>query len=409
MRFAVVFPALPPALDGIGDHTARLAEGLAAYGDVRVWTAEAAPEPIPGVRVERVFGRAQRRGVYGLLEAVQKDPPDWLILQFEQFSYGRWGLNPYLPRVVDAIGKTNPRTRVALVAHEDFVPISSWKFAVMTTWQRWQFWRLGRAVDAVMCSVEPWAERYRRWFPSARVTHLPVASNIPCVVTTREEERRRLGLAEGTFVLGLFGTVESVRKLSLVRAAMDRLPTQDVCVLYVGPQGARVREALAGLPVRDVGALPGEAVSRHFAAMDVYLAPFSEGVSSRRGSFMVGLQHGLPTVTTWGEETGPLLSRSGGEAFLMASPHDTAAYAREVLRLWEDPAERVRIGEAGRRLYESVFSWDALVERVRRTLASVDGAGRVGGHVADGIASEEEPGGRPPALRETGPLREVST
>ena len=63
LSVAIVFPVLPPAIDGIGDHTARLAAALAPHADVRVITARAQPppEPIPGVPVDHGFGIERRR------------------------------------------------------------------------------------------------------------------------------------------------------------------------------------------------------------------------------------------------------------------------------------------------------------------------------------------------------------
>lgn len=371
-KIALVFPSLPPSLDGIGDYTAHLAGLLSEHADTYVLTAQEHFHPIPGVQIERAFSIESRRGVRDLGDAVRKLSPDWLVLQFEQFSYGRWGLNPYLPSVVEEIKRTCPGTHVALMAHEDFVPVSSWKFAVMTTWQRWQFWRLGRASDLVLCSVEPWVFRYQNWFPETPVRHAPVASNVPRLPTSGSHERKRLGVPEDACVLGLFGTIAAVRDLDLVRATLEGMRDVNAKILYVGAQGERVRSALEGWPIIDAGPLPAEGVSRSFSAIDIYMAPFYEGVSSRRGSFMIGLQHGVPTVTTHGPETGTLLEGHSGEAFISSLPGARAKYSAEVRALWEDSERRARIGKAGQRLYDEVFAWDVLSHRLLRDMSEAE-------------------------------------
>ena len=145
MRLDVLFPFLPPALDGIGDHTAHLARAAAEAGaDVRVLTAMEGADPIPGARVERAFAppipspirgaeaAARPNRVGQAIAAVERDPPDWLLVQFQQFSYGRYGFNPWLPLALARLKRTRPGVRLAVMMHEDFVPVTSWKFAVMT-------------------------------------------------------------------------------------------------------------------------------------------------------------------------------------------------------------------------------------------------------------------------------------
>ena len=370
-RLDLVFPALPPALDGIGDHTARLATALAERWDVRVLTAQSNAERLPGVRVKEAFSLASRRGVQALEEAVADDLPDWLLLQFNQFSYGRWGFNPYLPRVVRRIRRACPATRVAVLFHEDFVPVTSWKNAIITAWQRAQFVALGRSAEVVGFSIEPWARRYRTWFPQAQVAHWPVGSNIPHAGLSRQAARDRLQLGADAFVVGVFGTLHTSRMLPFIARAVQALhrkPSTEMIVLYVGPDGDRLKAAVPGIPVHDAGRLPAEEVSHHLSAMDVHLAPFSDGASTRRGSLLAGLQHGVATVSTRGSLTDPMLLEQANQALLLVPAGDPKAFEEQVLMLCDDPQRRQRMGAAGRALYEDRFAWDVLADRLAADL-----------------------------------------
>jgi glycosyltransferase involved in cell wall biosynthesis len=376
MNIDLVFPKLPPALDGIGDHTARLAEALAAGGAaqrVRVLTAQQEAAALPGVAVERAFSLERRRGVRELLPAVRADPPDWLFLQFNQFSYGRWGLNPYLPLTVRRIQQQFPAVRVAVLFHEDFVPAAGWKSAAMTLWQRMQFWVLGRSADLVFFSISPWIEQYRSWFPNTPLRHLPVGSNMPRIATTREEARRRIGIDEETFVAGVFGSAHGSRLLGHVGRAAEALQqrTGDFVVLYVGPHGEAVRSALPGAPLIDAGRLPGEEVSRHLAAMDLHLAPFMDGVSTRRGSFMAGLQHGVPTVSTRGKQTDAMLQKQEGHAFFLVEEGDREGVARSAQRLLDHPLQRRHMARCSRAFYDAHFDWPCIAAALVRGIDEV--------------------------------------
>lgn len=370
MKLDLIFPVLPPTIDGIGAHTARLSSALAVDHTVRVLTTQEEYDTIPNTNVLQAFSRESRRGVYELTAAVRQENPDWFILQFNQFSYGRWGLNPYVPATLYHIRRTCRDTRVAVIFHEDFVPVNGWKNAVMTSWQRAQFWALGRLADTVFFSIEPWAERYRSWFPHTPVHHLPVGSNMPYDPVDPADARRQLDISDESVVAGLFGTARASRILSFAREAAGTLSRRadNFVLLYVGPDGGAVRRATSGIPLVDTGPLPPRKVSHAFAAMDIYLAPFIDGVSTRRGSFMTALQHGIPSVTTIGHLTDTCLKAADEEAFLAASPDDADAFARQALSLTKDSARRSRIGARGRELYESSFSWDRISSKLTDAL-----------------------------------------
>lgn len=373
MRIHIVATALPPALDGIGDYTAHLAEELGKSASVTVLTGAVTPHSIPGVCIKTVFSPEVRRSVYRIAAQVEQDQPDWVLLQFNQFSFGKWGLNPYLPRAMRQIKKRCPNTRFAWMAHEDFVPVISWKFAVMRLWQRRQFRALGQAADVIFFSIDPWVHQYRHWFPGKRIVHLPVGSNMPHVAITRNEARARLGIKEGTLVLGLFGTAHSSRLLYLIRAAVEAAckGNPDVLALYVGPHADTVREALHGFPVLAEGPFEAEDVSRRFAAMDIYLVPITGGVSTRRGSFMTALQHGLPIVSTFGPQTDQMLLAQNNSAFILTDVDSPDAFSDAVLSLVKNQPKQRTLAVQGEHLYSANFTWKAIAQRLTETLGAV--------------------------------------
>jgi glycosyltransferase involved in cell wall biosynthesis len=75
---------------------------------------------------------------------------------------------------------------------------------------------------------------------------------------------------------------------------------------------------------------------------------------------------GLPVVAP--RSGGPLESMVEGETGLMYEPGDAADAARHVLRLISDPELAARMGAAGRRRYEDLFSIEAMVSRTEAVL-----------------------------------------
>lgn len=369
----MVAAALPPQLDGIGDYTTALTAQLISQAqcDITILTgSDFEPAPVEGARIVPTFRYSEPASVAHIREKVIAERPDWLLLQYNPFAYGKWGLNLYLPRVLRDLKKECPGLRLAVMFHEAFVPVISWKFAVMTTWQRLQLWQLGQAADAAFFSIQPWAQRYQSWFPHTPVTHLPVGSNIARVQTGRTEARERLGFTDGDFVVGMFGTAHVSRMLPLIGDTLQALAKagHKVTLLYIGPNGEAVRAHIGRARLNADGCLPGYEVSRRFAAMDMYLAPFRDGVSTRRTSLMTALQHGIAVVGTWGVWTDDLLLAENGKAFVLCDTRQERAFQEQALRVAGDANLRVHLGRGAAELFAREFTWERIAGRLLDTL-----------------------------------------
>lgn len=370
MKFHIITAALPPQLDGIGDYTACLATELAHSAEVTILTGAPQPTPIPGVRIETAFSADDSVSVKRIGAFVQADKPDWILLQYNPFSYGRWGLNLHLPEMMRRLRRDSPGTRFALMVHEPFVPIITPQFAVMASWQRWQLWRLGQCADVLFFSIEPWVKRFQTWFPGKPVHHLPVGSNIRRVPITRPEARARLGIPSEAVVLGVFGTASSGRLLGWVKDALDALRSDGVPaqLLYIGPDTAAICAALGKENVLAGGPFPADEVSRRLSAIDIYLAAYLDGISTRRGAFMAALQHGAATVGTQGPLTDNLLEQEVGQAFLLSDVADPKAFTAAVQSLAENAELRQQLGQAARMLYQREFSWETVAAHLLSAL-----------------------------------------
>ena len=385
MKIHIIAAALPPQMDGIGDYTACLAAELAHSADVTILTGASQPTPIPGVRIETAFAADAPVSVKKIAAFVKADKPDWVLLQYNPFSYGRWGLNLHLPEMMRGLRRVSPGTRLAIMVHEPFVPIITPQFAVMAAWQRWQLWRLGQCADVLFFSIEPWVKQFKRWFPGKPVYHLPVGSNIEQAKITRTEARARLGIVPNTVVLGVFGTAGSGRLLGWVKDALDALHLDGIPaqLLYIGPDSQGICAALGSENIIAGGPFPAEEVSRRLSAMDIYLAAYIDGVSTRRGAFMAALQHGIAAVATSGpltdtmlkQEAGQaflltdtMLKQEAGQAFLLADVADPKVFTAAVVTLAQDTEQRKQLGQAAQVLYQREFAWESAAAHLLSSL-----------------------------------------
>ena len=361
LKIHIIAAALPPQMDGIGDYTALLATELAHSATVTVLTASKTPDAIRRVGIQTVFSVQEPRSVWNLAEHISTDKPDWVLLQYNPFSYGRWGLNLHLPEVIHTIKQ---KTKIAVMVHETFTPIFNLQSAVMNLWQRRQFQRLGDCADVLFYSTECARHLYPSRFPKSRRFHLPVGSNIPFVPISKFQARAELNISDDTFVLGLFGTSHRSRMLTRVSdaALTVRQAGKKPLVLSLGPDADAIKQALHGFPVCAEGPLPGEEISRRMAAMDLYLTPFTDGISTRRGTLICGLQHGLPIVGTSGSSTDSRLKSENGRSFLLADAHCPKQYQSHILDLLKQPERREELGRNARQLFADNFTWRRIAD-----------------------------------------------
>jgi len=361
----LIAPSAPPKICGVGDHSFLLAQALSKRTPVQVHCGQTDPPPRFGAGDARTD--FDHRFPWTLLRLSRLDefrPGDAVFVQYTNFAYGRYGFNPWIAPSLDRLRRKG--LEITTMFHETYMPAVGVKIRMMGAWQRVFFRQVGMASHLCLFSVEPWTRQYRPWFPRSRVETLPVGSNIPLLPADRDQERRRLGIAPDVPVLVVFGGTHPSRLFDWIETASRRLFEAGVehRILRIGPDGEEVGRRLGGLPVIERGILSPDEVSRTLRCGDIFLSPISDGASSRRGSLLAGLQHGLACLTTRGFSTDEsfLEHGSGGEQALEFAS-DKADFARRCLDLVRDRGRAVEMGTRASSFYQANFSWESIADR----------------------------------------------
>ena len=105
--------------------------------------------------------------------------------------------------------------------------------------------------------------------------------------------------------------------------------------------------------------------SRRLAAVDIYLCPFRDGVSCRRGSFIAGLAHGLVCLSTRSDDTDPVLLAANdrvSKALHLVDARDRDGFAQMAVKLLKSRGtSRSHLNE-GNDLYQNLFAWNAIAK-----------------------------------------------
>lgn len=245
----------------------------------------------------------------------------------------------------------------------------------------WMVRRLGmvalchsaQVVDAVTASYRP---------PPGGVRMFPLGVDTdlfrPLSETDRERWRERHGVGPGTLLAVAVGRGAPSKRFDLAidAVAAARRAGSDVELLVIGP-GERLdlaghaRDRGVGDHVRVVGGMPRSDLAAAIGAADVLVSTSEyesfgltviEGMATARPVVAVGVGGVLDLVTE-------------GVTGHLAAPGDVATVADRLVALADDPAQRERLGRAGRELAVARFGMttvarhfaDLYVELARRS------------------------------------------
>lgn len=245
-------------------------------------------------------------------------------------------------------------------------------------------WLLG-AAHAVISANEEVTGMVRRRVPGwlvRRLTEIPIGSNIaPAPAAKRAAVLARLSLPADALLVAHFGLVYPGKGLetlldALVQVRRRHPRTHLVIVGDTREEDRAYRASLEGrverLGLRSTvvwtGRMADGEASRVLSAADLFVAPFDDGASIRRGSLMAGIAHGRPVVSTL--PALPSVWLRDGEGVALVPPCDAPALAQRMAALLDAPAERTRLGAAARVL-AGRFAWPDIAARTRHVYESV--------------------------------------
>ena len=371
MKLDIVFPRLPPAIDGIGDHTVQLASGLAALGhDVRILTRRPDPSTAASllrknVEVAESWPDGNLRKTDSLIRNVAKRSPDWVMLQFEQFSYGDRGFNPSLSHFFSQARLQSPSTQFMLYAHENYTKASSPKKALLSFYQRRQFQNLTLSASLIAITTDAW--RNGRDFHGVQPLTIPVFSNIPLLVPRPSASvRQQFDIPTDRPLAINFGNYDPSRASYILEAARS-MAAEPYTFAYLGKDTEAMLHLLHGIEnvhVVTVDRPTGEEISELLSSADISLAPFADGVTGRRGSFLAALQHGLPTVTTISVSNTFLSKAHRDGAFAATRVGNPAEYGLMASQLISDRTRLSRMSVQAADCYRTNFSIELSLERL---------------------------------------------
>jgi glycogen(starch) synthase len=111
------------------------------------------------------------------------------------------------------------------------------------------------------------------------------------------------------------------------------------------------------------GYLSASEVSAYLSASDLCVQLYWMGISNRHGTFPAILAHGLPAITTLGDEKPEGLVDRHNVIFVPCG--DAKALTVALGELIDSPTLRLKIGQNALRLFHERYDWHIIAERIR--------------------------------------------
>ena len=191
----------------------------------------------------------------------------------------------------------------------------------------------------------------------------------PAGAASRHDRRARVGIGDGDALVVAAGRLVRKKGFAYLIDAMRGTGHTRLAIAGEGDLDAELRARAQATGVADrvhfLGNVGQDDVAAWFAAADVVAIPSvrddSGNVDGLPNTLMEALASGTPVVATPAGGIGSVVR--DGESGRVVPERDAAALRSAITGLLRDPAERARLGAAGRALVQTRFGWGAAAAR----------------------------------------------
>jgi glycosyltransferase involved in cell wall biosynthesis len=209
-----------------------------------------------------------------------------------------------------------------------------------------------------------------------RFREIPIASNIiPAQGITEKKAlfRKELKLPKNSCVLSHFGLFYPGKGLTTLLECCKLLDQRGFNFFlmllgavrkedneYVNRIKALVMALNLGEKVKFYGKQNDFDTSKCIVASDIYVVPYNQGASIRRGTLWAGIAHGLPVITTFPSSPSKYIT---DQNMMLVPPQSPDDLANAIQAIYADRTAGKKLVENARLIYKG-FSWESIADRL---------------------------------------------
>lgn len=373
MRIGFITGEYPPMEGGVGAFTHELAAALVALGhSVHILTKrQAQSSGDAGIHVSAVVSDWNWAALIQAQRWARRHRLEVINLQYEAAAFGK------IAPLVHLLPSQLSSFVTITTFHDLLVP---YLFPKAGSLRYQALLSLARSAKGVIVTNVQDEHQLAKEHGLPPLRRIPIGSNIAPVPPPdfdRAAVRAALNIPEDGILIGYFGFLNASKGAAcLLRGVASALQSGlNAYLVLIGgrigasdPSNLRYAESVDALidqlglveRVRRTGFIESAAVSAHLLACDMLALPYTDGVSFRRGSFMAGLAHGCPIITS--TPALPLPELHHGDNVYLVPPEQPEALAEAIRTLADAPLLRARLSQQACRLAEQ-FTWTRIAQR----------------------------------------------
>jgi glycosyltransferase involved in cell wall biosynthesis len=367
VKVCVISSSFPPIKCGNSEGTIKLCNSIANNNiSVHLITSTISNtdnniEINDNVKVYKVINNWHLTNWRKLLYYVDLVKPDILHVEYPGVPYGHSIMINLFPLLLKSLRKPYP---IVLRLHEFSKARILRKISIIP-------FILGCDKIAVPTEIElNYISKYLYPF-SGKSLYVPIGNNIDVIEISdveRQNTRQKLGIAPDCTLLGYFGFISRTKdietllysfKQSLALGLNAKLLMIAEPILYDISCGKRILHMIDSLQLTEKviwsGRLDEKDVSIHLSATDAMILLYKDGVSTRRGSFMAAIEHGLPVITSRGLTVPEGLIH--GQNVIFVHNYSVDDTAKAIYDLCMSPSTMNFIGNNAS-IYAKRYSWE---------------------------------------------------
>lgn len=384
MKICFITGNYPPKLCGVGDYTYFLAEELAQRGHVVHVITLTSDDSEKGPTVKHIVHRINKWSIAEIpkiLTILREHSPDVLNIQYVPHAYHprsfTFTIN-ILPLILRVIRKN---IKIVITIHECHLPwLPSLKGSLMSLWHRIMLFLICTFSHEIVVTTKQWNRLLKRVLVFKKTEWVPVGSNIPMAEFPEEEKKslknKILNGIQDCILITSFGTLHESKDLNTIINVLKTLREKyKIKFIWIGGKGIKekLREDFDKkfkenkIDAEFTGEIGRAEIYKYLSISDIFLQPYTQGVTTNRGSLIAALGIGVPLVTTYSDNTDECFK--DGKVILLVPAGDDKEIMNLLTSLINDRKLMIEIGQKEKDLFNKFFSWRSIADNLIRVFS----------------------------------------
>lgn len=355
MKFTIITRYYHPTPDGIGHHSGYLNQYLIEAGHA-----------VQVIYDDGIIS-LQEKEIGILVNKIKRHRSDWVIFQYNGYSYNRFGAPNWLSRLFRKLSHYSD-AKLCLIVHETYIrPEDSIKLKIYRYLQKRSLRIASKYAKLIVTTTHLYQKQLKELGRDSEVLFTP--SNFENYVKALENPPTNNKLRIGTF-----GNRDPKFLLQIITGLEEKGLVCDF--EFIGNYQPKYVKEIKSLTKKMIniqmgrsGKLTDSNIVKHLSKLDAFIllepvrADGGGGLNTKSGASATALCMGLPIFSTFGDFT-------EGEVFIedvnyiRLDPENAVHSTETIFNALNDKNRLAGIGAAGKTLYNSNFSWEEYANRL---------------------------------------------